>query len=88
MSQRARLVKQKIRTTRNFFLDRGELIEAQRIASQFNLATRDFHTLSFGEEFALADLARQCGYRKPRNANGSTARYFAAYVVKKAYKKA
>jgi len=64
------------------------IIEAQRIAAQFNLATRDFHALSFGEQSELADLAKQCRYRKPRNANGSTARYFAAYVVKKAYKKA
>jgi len=62
--------------------------EAQRIAAQFNLATRDFHTLSFGEQSELAELAKQCGYRKPRNANGSRARYFAAYVVKKAYKRA
>jgi len=62
--------------------------EAQRIAAQFNLAARDFHALSFGEQSELAGLAKQCRYRKPRNANGSTARYFAAYVARKAQQKA
>jgi len=62
--------------------------EAKRIVAHFRLAQCGFHTLSFGEQGELADLAKQCRYRKPRNANGSTARYFAAYVVKKAYKKA
>ena len=62
--------------------------EAQRIAAQFNLAARDFHALSFGEQSELADLAKQYRYRKPRNASGSRARYFAAYVVRKAQQKA
>jgi len=64
------------------------IIEAQRIAAQFNLATRDFHTLSFGEQSELADLAKQCRYRKPRKASGSRARYFAAYVLWKAQQNA
>jgi len=46
--------------------------EAKHIAEDFGLFGRDFHS------------AKECGYRKPKNANGSTARYFAAYVVKKA----
>jgi hypothetical protein len=42
----------------------------------------DFHTLSQSQACALADAARAHGYRKPRNANGSTARYFFAYLTR------
>lgn len=38
----------------------------------------DFHTTSKGEE--LAEEARKVGYRKPKNANGSTGRYFHQYL--------
>lgn len=34
----------------------------------------DFHAQSKGE--VLAELAKEFGYRKPRDANGSTGRYF------------
>jgi len=34
----------------------------------------DFHAQSVGEY--LSDLAKDFGYRKPKNANGSTGRYF------------
>lgn len=34
----------------------------------------DFHAQSIGG--AMAELAREYGYRKPKNANGSTGRYF------------
>lgn len=42
--------------------------------------TADFHTLSSAQCEALADTAREVGYRKPRDANGSTGRYFFAYL--------
>lgn len=47
---------------------------------------RDFHALSYGAQSALAEAAKFCGYRKPRNANGSTARYFHARLVRAASK--
>ena len=43
---------------------------------------RDFHALPFGTVSALAEAAKFCGYRKPRNASGSTARYFHARLVR------
>ena len=58
--------------------------EAKHIAEDFGLFGRDFHSLRFSEQELLGRKAKECGYRKPKNANGSTARYFAAYVVKKA----
>lgn len=42
----------------------------------------DFHTLNSETVQRLADTARAVGYRKPRNANGSTARYFFAYLAR------
>ncbi len=36
----------------------------------------DFHTLSGSQVDGLVDAAAEARYRKPRNANGSTARYF------------
>ncbi len=41
---------------------------------------KDFLAQSFGE--FLADLAKRCGYRKPKNANGSTGRYFFSHLEK------
>lgn len=43
---------------------------------------RDFHALSWEQTSILVTIARTVGYRKPRNANGSTARYFYAYLNK------
>lgn len=40
----------------------------------------DFHTLSSGQADALHEKAREVGYRKPANANGSLGRYFFAYL--------
>lgn len=34
----------------------------------------DYHAQNFGDY--LSELARGAGYRKPKNANGSTGRYF------------
>lgn len=36
----------------------------------------DFHTLPSGKVFSLLCWMDSCGYRKPRNANGSRGRYF------------
>ena len=41
---------------------------------------QDFHTLSGGQVECLLSWARHFGYRQPRNANGSKARYFFAYL--------
>ena len=46
----------------------------------------DFFTLRFEQQDALASLAKRAGYRKPRNANGSTGRYFHAYLQRLAAK--
>jgi hypothetical protein len=43
---------------------------------------RDFHALPYGTQSDLAEAAKFCGYRKPRGANGSTARYFHARLVR------
>ena len=39
---------------------------------------QDFHELSSDQVERLLEEARRVGYRKPKNANGSTARYFYA----------
>ena len=44
----------------------------------------DFHALSANQVERLLMEARQYGYRRPKNANGSTARYFFAYVQRTA----
>lgn len=36
----------------------------------------DFHSLSHSQQSLIAEVARKAGYRKPRTASGSTARYF------------
>lgn len=42
----------------------------------------DFHTLPADQVQALIDAARLFRYRGPANANGSTARYFFAYLTR------
>ncbi len=44
----------------------------------------DFHALRSEQVERLTWAACVYGYRKPRLANGSTARYFHAYLVRKA----
>ena len=51
-------------------------------------ATRDFHALSSGAVEALIAEADRHGYRKPRNANGSRARCFHAYLTRLARREA
>lgn len=42
----------------------------------------EFHALPSSTLDALAEAARFCGYRKPRNAPGSTARAFHSRLVR------
>jgi len=44
----------------------------------------DYHTLGASVVDALCDLADTYRYRKPRNANGSRARYFFAHLMRRA----
>lgn len=43
----------------------------------------DFHALSWSKKNLLADGAKQAGYRKSKNASGSTARMFFYCLVRK-----
>lgn len=45
-------------------------------AHGYQLESVDFHALDSDAVLTLVDIARAQGYRKPRNANGSRARYF------------
>lgn len=45
----------------------------------------DFHTLSSSQVDIILDSAKECRYRKPKNANGSRARYFFCAVQRKAF---
>ena len=47
----------------------------------------DYHTLDSNQVNRVLMEARQYGYRKPKNANGSTARYFFAFVQRTAHRK-
>ena len=40
----------------------------------------DFHQQSLSSQGLLHDLAKDNGYRRPKNANGSLARYFFALL--------
>ena len=42
----------------------------------------DFHMLGSDTVARLVEVAKAVGYRRPRNANGSTARYFFAYLTR------
>jgi hypothetical protein len=44
--------------------------------------TADFYTLNSDTVLQLVDVAKAVGYRRPSNANGSTARYFFAYLAR------
>lgn len=47
----------------------------------------DFHTLDSNQVSRVVMEAEQYGYRKPKKANGSTGRYFFAYVQRMAHRK-
>lgn len=55
-------------------------IDLQTVLSKFNALgidiNSDFYQLPLSTACELHEIARQQGYRKPKNANGSTARYF------------
>lgn len=56
---------------------------AADVLARCKLAHRpDFHTLGASTVDLLLEEARQYGYRKPRNANGSKARYWYAYLLR------
>lgn len=56
-------------------------------ATGFDVATADYLTLSNAQKEALAYWAKQYRYRKPRNANGSTGRYFFEMLARHANRK-
>lgn len=61
--------------------------KAQDILFMCGLESRhDFHTLSSGEVEHLLEYANAHSYRKPRNANGSRARYWFNYLRRRADK--
>lgn len=43
---------------------------------------QDFHALGSDTVTRIVDAAKAYGYRKPKNANGSTGRYFYAYLCR------
>jgi hypothetical protein len=44
--------------------------------------SEDFHTLNSSQVEAILEAAKSWGYRKPKNANGSRARCFFAYLAR------
>jgi hypothetical protein len=45
--------------------------------------TADFHSLDSYQVARLLEVAKSCGYRAPKVRNGSTARYFYAFLQRK-----
>lgn len=60
--------------------DAAEILS--RLGVSYDDARRDFHTLPASAVESLLREARAVGYRRPKNANGSRARYFHAYLVR------
>lgn len=57
--------------------------EAKQVALKMGIDfASDYHVLSSSQANELADLATKVGYRKPKNANGSTSRYFFNHLKK------
>lgn len=55
--------------------------EAKRIAQRAGVSFKvDFFVLRASQVDILVDLAKRVGYHKPKNANGSTGRYFFRYL--------
>lgn len=55
--------------------------EARALASCFCFDPReDWHRMSTGSKEGVIAAAKSRGYRAPKNANGSTGRYFAEYL--------
>jgi len=49
----------------------GQIEEAEKLGVDFS---KGYYAQSFG--FELAEMAKKYKYRKPKNANGSTSRYY------------
>lgn len=61
----------------------GAGLNARATLVMLNLnASQDFHTLSASQVDRLLQEADRVKYRKPRNANGSRARYFFQKLVR------
>lgn len=58
--------------------------EARDILSRCGGVDRDFHALPSADVDAILREADARQYRRPRNANGSRARYFHAYLTRAA----
>lgn len=59
--------------------------EAHSLAARFHIPLdRDFHSLDSAQVESVIAAADSVKYRRPRNANGSRARYFQAYLVRAA----
>lgn len=58
--------------------------DARAILNRTHTAGVDFHILPADRVDALLAEADTLSYRKPRNANGSRARYFHAYLTRTA----
>lgn len=57
--------------------------DARRIAQRYRIPLdRDFHSLNSETVESIIAAADEWNYRKPRNANGSRARYFHAYLCR------
>lgn len=55
----------------------GERVNAREFISSINAHVgQDYHTLSGEQVDAILKEVRRVRYQKPRNANGSTARYY------------
>lgn len=62
--------------------------DAKQILSSIGIGVdADFHTLRSSQVERLLDEANKAKYRKPKNANGSRARYFCAYLQRLARKR-
>ncbi len=58
---------------------------ARRTLQGLNIAAgEDFHVLSSSQVDGILEEANKVGYRKPKNASGSRARYFHAFLQRKA----
>jgi hypothetical protein len=53
-----------------------------RLGVSYDDARADFHRLPSDAVESLLSEAKARGYRQPRNANGSRARYFHAHLVR------
>jgi hypothetical protein len=60
------------------------IIEQLQLKHGINVKTDDFHALSSSQVDGLNHWAKAYGYRAPKNANGSRARYFFQMLARSA----